>query len=178
MSKLPKQISKNKFVYKQIKRTDKTALYSQHYWKQDERGAVKHLQQCGYEVFMIRNQKETLMPNGRTIKAKEKFPSNEEFGRYAWSFLDINLANKKYDELEQSSVKDGKEVTKRSSSAIVIKVGELSLKRFTNGTVMGLDKNNKPISPKPVLSLACKERGIDPTNLKMKEMIPLLFEKE
>jgi hypothetical protein len=82
---------KNGFTYILVQRTDKKALYSQFY----------NNVQVGYEVFFIKvrgNQFSQLL--NKPIDASERFPSNEVFGKTAWSFTDFQKALQKYQELE------------------------------------------------------------------------------
>lgn len=75
MKKLDKEIKKNGFTYKQIERTPKTALYSQH---------TKEGTLAGHEIFRVKTIKERIM-FGMVIPAHEKFPSDRDFGITAWS---------------------------------------------------------------------------------------------
>jgi hypothetical protein len=51
-------------------------------------------------VCKIKKTNDCLMPNGKTIPAKETLPCAEEYGRIAWNFgKDIEGAEKKFEEL-------------------------------------------------------------------------------
>lgn len=89
MRKLEQQLTKNKFLYTQLDRTDKVAIYEQ---KHPEAGVVS------YEVFKIRIAKESVM-FGVTVPEKESFPSDEAFGVTAWSIRDKERAFKRFKEL-------------------------------------------------------------------------------
>ena len=84
-------IKKNGFTYTQIKRTDKVALYQQ----RDEAG--RHV---AYEVGRIKVQKNDATIQGNVIEAGERFWSNEDVGRIAWTFYAANDAEKRYNELQ------------------------------------------------------------------------------
>lgn len=92
MKLLPLEIKKNGFMYKQIKRTENAAFYSQNI-ENDEIPVA-------YEVFQIRQQKESVSNMGGVeivFKAKELFPSDEQFGLTAWSFLDKTRAEARFE---------------------------------------------------------------------------------
>ena len=89
--KLETTIRKNGFVYNQIARTETAAIYEQ---KQD--GEI-----ISYEVFKIQTtKKDYTFPNGTIVKAgTERFPSNEDFGKTAWSIRNFKRAEKRFLEL-------------------------------------------------------------------------------
>lgn len=89
MRKLEQQLTKNKFLYTQLDRTDKVAIYEQ---KHPEAGVVS------YEVFKIRIAKESVMFD-TVIPLREKFPSDTDFGVTAWSIKDKERAFKRFKEL-------------------------------------------------------------------------------
>lgn len=87
---LPETINKNGFIYILVTRTPQKALYMQ-----TLDGIL-----IGYEVFLIGirgAQNSSLL--GKLINATERFPSNENFGKTAWSFMDLQNALHKYNEL-------------------------------------------------------------------------------
>jgi hypothetical protein len=87
MEKLPEKLKKNGYEYHQLKRSDNAALYGQYII------GGKVIQ--AYEAFIIREQKEGTSTIGGAVVnfvAKELFPSDEEFGRTAWSFNDLKRA--------------------------------------------------------------------------------------
>jgi len=98
---LPRQLRKNGFDYKLIKRENHKCIYSQ--------GHDDSI--IGYEVFktkitlyrdaMIRMKEKIGRGNSpESLKEfKEVFPGNEEFGRRAWSYNKLDNALKKYDSL-------------------------------------------------------------------------------
>jgi hypothetical protein len=91
MELLPFEIKKNGFIYKQINRTENAAMYSQNI-ENDEIPVA-------YEVFQIRQQKESVSKMGGVdivFKAKELFPSDEQFGLTAWSFIDKRKAEARF----------------------------------------------------------------------------------
>jgi hypothetical protein len=95
MITLPLTKSKNGCYYTQIHRTARTALYSLAY---SPKGKV-----IGFEVFKIRIAPARTLPNGVPVPEQEHFPSNEEFGKIAWSFTTQRTAMKKFEELEANS---------------------------------------------------------------------------
>lgn len=72
--------------FKQLKRTDKVALYQ-----------VLHIPRA-FEVFRVKICKPYMM-NGVQFPSKEMYPSDEDFGKTAWSHSTLEAAEKKYEEL-------------------------------------------------------------------------------
>lgn len=70
-----------------LERTSSKALYK----RSDEE------YEC-YEVFKIKVQEATLL-NGYEYPRKEKYPSNEGFGKSAWCYRSYEEAKRKYDEI-------------------------------------------------------------------------------
>lgn len=90
MRKLESEIKTNGHLYKQIDRTQNTAIYSQH---------TKDGQLAGHEVFIIKIGKETEI-NGTLIPERELFPKKEDFGKTAWSVgIDKTHALKRFKEI-------------------------------------------------------------------------------
>lgn len=96
---LPEEITKNGFIYRLIERTDKRCLYAQH----------SKLGRCqGYEVFLTKlgdsnkaaesfarmNNKEPQYTAREDYY--EIFPGNEEFGKRAWFYPDLESAKEAY----------------------------------------------------------------------------------
>jgi len=77
--KLDLELVKNGKLYKQLKRNETSAIY-ECYSKIDKEYIL-----TSYEVFQIGIRKPTLL-NGYEYPEAEIFPSNESFGRNAWSF--------------------------------------------------------------------------------------------
>lgn len=87
---LQETIKKNGFIYILVTRTPQKALYMQ-----TLDGIL-----IGFEVFLIGirgAQNSSLL--GKLINAYERFPSNENFGKTAWSYVDLQDALRKYNEL-------------------------------------------------------------------------------
>jgi hypothetical protein len=89
MIALPQKICKNGFSYTQLCRGERSCIY-------DQRVGQKLI---AFEVFIIQARSERLIL-GKIILAKEKFPSNEDFGKTAWTFWTLEQAMKKFKELE------------------------------------------------------------------------------
>jgi hypothetical protein len=95
--------SSDPLTYKQLKRTDKVAMYER------SRGDRIH----DYEIFFIKVEpkgKVSKFPGG-VIKVapddKELYPSTGQWGRIAWSHPSLVWANRKFDELvKQSNIPD------------------------------------------------------------------------
>ena len=90
MLKLPLELRRNGYDYKQIYRSGMVAIYEQ----------SDKIKKYGYEVFEIKSH------NGRTIKGmyiepSELFPSNESFGHHAWTVPTIERAMQKAEEIQK-----------------------------------------------------------------------------
>jgi hypothetical protein len=79
-------------VYKQIARNDKAAIY--------EIRRVKGTNK-GYEVFKIRVAKAHTWPNGNHTPEHESYPGDEQFGKIAWYFMELNGAQKRFEEISK-----------------------------------------------------------------------------
>jgi len=91
IKKLPENINRNGFVYKLVERTDKKAIYSQH----SKEGKLYR-----YEIFKTKLRKLGRYDNPTDIKLyarKEAFPSDEEFGKRAWTYFKYEDAKKAFD---------------------------------------------------------------------------------
>lgn len=84
-------IKKNGFNYILVKRGQKALIYQQH--------ITNSL--FYYEVFISKVRPERAF-NGKTFPAKEQFPHNEAFGKWAWTYRNLEDAEKKFLELEQA----------------------------------------------------------------------------
>jgi hypothetical protein len=89
MKPLSQIIRKNGFTYTQVCRGEKSCFYAQ--------GVSEII--LGYEVFLIK-----ITPShqfkGKLIDAHERFPHNEAFGHWAWTFGSYDKALGKFHELE------------------------------------------------------------------------------
>ena len=123
--------SQNPLTYTQLKRSDKAAVYSR-----SRDGKV-----CDYEVFLIKidpKGKTFKFPNGviKTLEDDtEKYPSSSQFGRIAWSYTSLGMANHRFHELTHGKVKEEPDSEEESSSD---PVAETPHKEIT--------KENKPYS--------------------------------
>lgn len=86
---LPKNVRKNGFDYVRHAKGDKTYIYKQ--W-------ISPIH-CAFEVFYIKVRPERLL-RGKLIEAKETYPHNEAFGKWAWSFYDKEKAMEIQSQLE------------------------------------------------------------------------------
>jgi len=89
MKILSLQIRKNGFSYTQVVRTDRKAIY-----RQDVSPNVEY-----FEVFLIRTRPERTV-KGKLIPAGEAFPTDEDFGKTAWSFRSYEKALAKFKSLD------------------------------------------------------------------------------
>jgi hypothetical protein len=103
MKELAEVINRNGFVYKQIKRGDRAAIYSQIISDEEIRGNFE-----AFEVFKIKIGKAKVV-FGVELPEKEKFPSDEDFGKWAWSYTDYSKALFKYERIENGEDEDGED---------------------------------------------------------------------
>jgi len=90
MIPLPQNTRKNGYSYVQVCRGKKAAIYSA--WYKDRI--------AGYEVMMIRVRQKRKV-KGVWLDAREKFPSNEDFGPYAKAIRSWVRAKELYDQAEK-----------------------------------------------------------------------------
>lgn len=89
---LPLKFNKGGSAYVQIARGEKAVIYEQRFENSIH----------GYEVFLIKISKEKIV-FGNKVTAKERIPSDEDFGSIAWAYGDLDRAMKKFAELEGGS---------------------------------------------------------------------------
>ena len=96
MKTLPLKLSKNGFSYTQVLRGSRSCIYAQE---------VMPNLTC-YEVFKIKvKPQRKIIINGevlRTVEEMEKFPHDEAFGSWAWSYRKYEDAIIKFKQLETS----------------------------------------------------------------------------
>ena len=103
---LPMTKSKNGYAYRQIKRNDKAAIYEQSVEK-EVNGEIGKI--VGHEVFRIQISKaySLVQKNGSkkgqvyNYPAAERFPGNEDFGKWAWAYTTLDQAMVKFNELSK-----------------------------------------------------------------------------
>lgn len=101
MNKLPETKKKNGYLYTLVARSDKAAMYSMKNEKEPLDDSI------GYEVFLVKVQKAATIPYSSGSKKgqlyhmpeQEKFPGNEDFGKWAWAFMTNEAAMKKFQEV-------------------------------------------------------------------------------
>ena len=89
MKPLPLKLCKNGYCYTQVLRGKRSCVYRQEVLKDN----------FYYEVFLIK----TLPADefkGKAIPQREKFPYNEAFGHWAWSYKSYDQAYKAFLSLE------------------------------------------------------------------------------
>jgi len=96
MRKLEEQLYKNGYKYVLLKRNDSAAMYGQYHLDNLDTPRM-------YEVFRVQITKESTLPNGEISPEKETFPSNSVFGKWAWTYPNINDAEAKYSEIEKKA---------------------------------------------------------------------------
>jgi len=166
MVKLKTELMKNGFRYKQIKRTNTVAMYRAYLKERND------LLPCSFEVFKIKIRKSGFCMGSPTPET-EVFPSNESFGKHAWSIggLDAeNRANILYNELN----KEGSQQKKK-----MINFGDFSIIKYLNkkDNYMVLENGKLYSKPKEILSKYVIEKlnkSID--GLTAKDLGRLIFE--
>lgn len=109
-------------TYKQIKRSEKVALYQRFYAD----GKPKD-----FEVFIIKvdpKGKIQKFPGGVTKTVEddtEKYPATGQFGKIAWSLRDLNEANNRFDQLCKQA--DTPEEEEEESKDLTIPLGEFTI---------------------------------------------------
>jgi len=83
---LPLRFEKNGFLYWQICRTDKAAIYEQR---------TKDGRSIFYEVWKIRRRPARVIGN-TSMPAHETGPTSEQWGREGWTFYNLIMAREKY----------------------------------------------------------------------------------
>jgi hypothetical protein len=78
---LPEEYKNSGYIFKQIFRGDFVAIYE----AKDDPSNI-------YEIFKIKCVKEQKLPNGTIMPAREKLPSKEDFGDWAWCPVSIKSA--------------------------------------------------------------------------------------
>lgn len=154
MKILPIHYTKNKFENHQVIRSDRAAIYSR--WRNDVL--------VGYEVFQIKIS-ENFQLHGVEIEGGEGLPSDESFGRSAWSCASIpdplqalNKAFQKYLKLNNMKTLDTK------NEIVVRDAVRLSKSDFTElYSRSGYDKRH--------VSLAWHSIRVTPRGRKMMEEI-------
>lgn len=89
MKPLPPTLGKNGFTYTKVLEGSRSYIYEQ-------RGPENRE---GYEVFLKKVRPERQIFN-KTLPAGERFPHNEAFGKWAWSFYSLTKATAKFIEIE------------------------------------------------------------------------------
>ncbi len=89
MKPLSVKLSKNRFEYRFRQKGRRSYIYAQRGTNCDE----------AYEVFIIRYREERII-EGKILPAKERFPSNEDFGKFAWAYRTWAEAWNKFCQLE------------------------------------------------------------------------------
>ena len=88
---LPVKLRKNGFNYTQVLRGERSCIYEQMVCEEKD---IKY-----YEVFLIRVRPQRTA-FGKEFPAKERFPNDEAFGKWAWTFRSYEDAKWRFDELE------------------------------------------------------------------------------
>jgi hypothetical protein len=100
MKKLSDVVLKNGYTYTQIERGEKAVIYSQKPSDPEIIGSHEY-----FEVFRIKiSPAKTVF--GVELPEKEKFPSDEDFGKWAWSFVDYGTAVDRFNLIENGQLEE------------------------------------------------------------------------
>jgi hypothetical protein len=91
---LPLKLRKNGFDYTQVLRSGKVYIYEQRVTENT----------LYYEVFLHRISLEKLI-KGKKLPSKIKYPHDEAFGTWAWTYKDLDKAMRKFLEFHISIIK-------------------------------------------------------------------------
>lgn len=99
MKLLEVEFMKNGYLYKQIKRSDRVAIYTQ----QLVDGLISKppSTRVFYEVIIIRKHKEATYPDGKVSPAREIYPHEQKWGIQGFTYTIITQAAMKFLELEK-----------------------------------------------------------------------------
>lgn len=84
--KLPKRFERHGFSLKQMKRIADIAIYEAKYLGATSRSKIQ-----GYIVAKIQREKETTLPIGTVLPAREDLPRKSKFGKYGWFYMPKSL---------------------------------------------------------------------------------------
>lgn len=91
MELLSKEIRKNGFIYRFLKRGGRALIYEQYDPELDE--------VIAWEVFKLKVDKPKVV-FGIQLNEREIFPGNEDFGKWAWAYCDLDRALSRFMALE------------------------------------------------------------------------------
>jgi hypothetical protein len=94
MQTLPLILRKNGYTYVQVLRDKRSCIYEQ---RVDETLSY-------FEVFNIKIKQPQKYKSGKEYPEREVFPSNEDFGKTAWSCRTLEDAIKKFEFLKRQEV--------------------------------------------------------------------------
>jgi len=89
MKPLDKIIKKNGYTYTQVSKGKVSCIYEQ----------MENEKTIAYEVFLIKIKPERKIGD-IILEAKEWFPHDKAFGKWAWTYKTLNKALEKYNILE------------------------------------------------------------------------------
>jgi len=96
---LEPEIKKNGFMYKLVKRGEKTLMYAQHILE----GGEVNPNPCAWEVFVSKISTPKIAFK-KQYEAYEMFPGNGVFGSWAWSCQNTERAEERFQNLEKGIV--------------------------------------------------------------------------
>jgi hypothetical protein len=100
MKKLSEVVLKNGYKYTQIKRGIRGVVYSQKISDPDLEDSAEY-----FEVFKIKISPPKVV-FGVELPEKEKFPSDEDFGKWAWVFKSREKAFERYEKIENGEIEE------------------------------------------------------------------------
>ena len=100
MKKLSETVNKNGYVYNQLIRGDRGVIYSQKPSDPDISNGVEY-----FEVFKIKISPPKVV-FGVELPEKEKFPSDEDFGKWAWVYKSREKAMERFNQIENGEIEE------------------------------------------------------------------------
>lgn len=96
MKELYKEFKYKNFLYSQVKRDGKFAIYK----FTDPKWPSKRYY---YDVITIRQIPFYIFPNGVAQEAHEAYVNGEHYGKISWVYPELNMAEKKFEELVKAN---------------------------------------------------------------------------
>lgn len=106
MKSLVTEFVERNTTYRQVKREGNVAVYS-HSWA----GEPDHVR--GYEVFVVKSHGDVEI-YGNKVEAAETYPGKNAFGKWAWSYIKLELALDRFAQVVQD---EGMKANKRTAKS-------------------------------------------------------------
>jgi hypothetical protein len=94
MQVLEKEFTYKAFIYKEVIREDKFAVYEYTNPKWESKRKF-------YDTITIKILPSTIYPNGITVPEHQSYPRDRDFGNIAWCYNNLEQAMRKFNELKK-----------------------------------------------------------------------------